>query len=196
MVLLFDNYDSFTYNLLDLLKQFRVEVRVVRNDELTLSEIINLKPSAILISPGPGQPKQSGSLMPLLEHFYDKVPILGVCLGMQAIGEFFGAKLVRAKQAMHGKTSELKLNDHPMFAKVPQNSKMMRYHSLILENLPMNLEITAKTLTGEVMAIAHTNYPIWAVQFHPESILSTDGPQIIENWISHFQLFKDFSIIS
>lgn len=196
MILLFDNYDSFTYNLLDLLQKINLEVNVVRNDEYTLDEIIQFKPRAIVISPGPGRPSTSGILMSLIEYYHNRVPIFGVCLGMQAIGEYFGAELVRAQQAIHGKTSEIIHSNHLMFSAMPQKTQMMRYHSLILQNLPEEIDITAKTQIGEVMAIAHKSLPIWAVQFHPESILSPDGPQIIQNWISHFQLFKDFSVIS
>lgn len=193
MILLFDNYDSFTYNLLDLVKQLNAPVKVVRNDEFTLSEIISLRPTALLISPGPGRPEQSGILMELLKHYHSKIPILGVCLGMQAIGLHFGAKLVHATQPMHGKTSRIEHTNHIMFKNVPLQTEMMRYHSLILKDLPNELEVTAFTNTGEIMGIAHKKLPIWAVQFHPESILSKDGPLIIGNWISHFQLIKDFT---
>ena len=135
MILLFDNYDSFTFNLLDLLQKINLEVKVVRNDEYTLEEIIKFKPRAIVISPGPGRPSTSGILMPLIEYYHNRVPIFGVCLGMQAIGEFFGAELVRAQQAIHGKTSEILHTNHLMFSDVPQKTQMMRYHSLILQNI-------------------------------------------------------------
>ncbi len=196
MILLFDNYDSFTYNLLDIVKQYKIEVKVIRNDEMTLSEIININPSAILFSPGPGRPENSGVLMQVLSHFIGKVPILGVCLGMQAIGIYFNAKLVHAKRPLHGKTSIIKHNEHIMFNNIPINSEMMRYHSLILEDLPNELLATAYSSENEIMAIAHHNLPVWGVQFHPESILSKDGPLILRNWISHFQLIKDFSVFS
>jgi len=196
VILLFDNYDSFTYNLLDLLKQEYEDISVVRNDELSLAELIEINPRAILISPGPGRPEQSGILMEMLHHFVGKVPILGVCLGMQAIGLHFGAKLVHANFPMHGKTSIIKHNNHPMFFNIPQNSEMMRYHSLILKELPNELIQTSETTDAEVMSIVHKNLPIWGVQFHPESVLSKHGPLILRNWISHFQLIKDFSVIS
>lgn len=192
MVLLFDNYDSFTYNLLDLFKQNGVDIMAIRNDEFELSEIIKLKPEAIVISPGPGRPESSGVLMPLIEYFHSKVPILGVCLGLQALALFFGAKLVHAKLPMHGKASSLNYTDHLMFNGVPQGSKMMRYHSLIIEELPSEFIITAKSEQDEIMAISHSTLPLWAVQFHPESILSEYGHQIIKNWLTHFQIISNF----
>ncbi len=193
MILLFDNYDSFTYNLLDLIKQLNLEVKVVRNDEYTLEEIIQFNPQAILISPGPGRPEQSGILMQLIDYYVDKVPMLGVCLGHQAIALHYGAKLVRALKPMHGKTSLLKHYNHPMFNNVPNDAEMMRYHSLVVESLPEELIATAHTEDQELMAFAHQNKLIWAVQFHPESIMSENGPQIIRNWLAHFQTIKDFS---
>jgi len=196
VILLFDNYDSFTYNLLDLVKQYNIEVKVVRNDELSLSEIIELNPIGIILSPGPGRPEDSGILLDLIHHYIGKVPILGVCLGMQAIGMHYGAKLVHAKKPMHGKTSMIKHYHHEMFQNIPETTEMMRYHSLILENTPNELLVTAHSEESEIMAIAHQILPVWGVQFHPESILSKEGPLIIRNWISHFQLIKDFSVIS
>ncbi len=193
MILLFDNYDSFTYNLLDLVKQLNVEVKVVRNNELTLSEIILLNPQGIIISPGPGRPENSGILMPLINHYFNKIPIFGVCLGMQALGLHSGATLDYAKHPMHGKTSKIFHNNHIMFEGVQDEEEMMRYHSLILKNNPLEFAITAKSEDEEIMAIAHNELPIWAVQFHPESILSKNGPLIIRNWLSHFQLINDFT---
>lgn len=190
MVLLFDNYDSFTYNLADLLLRQGLDLKVIRNDELNLEEIKALAPAAIVISPGPGRPENAGLLMEFINEFHSKLPILGICLGQQAIGVYFGADLVYAKRCMHGKVSEIKHNSHPMFEGVPNNTEMMRYHSLILNNLPNTLVCTATSEEGEVMAIAHNDLPIWGVQFHPESILSTNGPQIIRNWLTHFQLIK------
>lgn len=192
MILLFDNYDSFTYNLLDVVQQLNVEVKIVRNDELSLLEIVNLKPQGIIISPGPGRPEQSGILMELINQFYNKVPILGVCLGMQALGLHFGAKLSHAKYPMHGKTSNIFHTNHVMFEGIPNGAEMMRYHSLILENIPTEFKVTAETKNSEIMSIAHIELPIWAVQFHPESILSKNGALIIRNWLSHFQLINDF----
>lgn len=195
MILLFDNYDSFTYNLLDLVKQHEVEVRVIRNDECLLSEIIELNPEAIIISPGPGRPENAGILMDLIRHFVNKVPILGICLGHQAIAMHFGAKLLNAKHPLHGKTSEIIHQNHEMFNGIPTGSAMMRYHSLIIEELPDGLISTSVTHNQEIMSIAHVHLPVWGLQFHPESILSPNGPQIIKNWLSHFQIIKDFKTI-
>lgn len=190
MVLLFDNYDSFTYNLADLLLQHGVDLKVIRNDELSLEEIIALSPKAIVLSPGPGRPENAGLLMPLIHAFHTKVPILGICLGQQAIGIYFGAELTYANKCMHGKVSVIRHNSHPMFAEVSHQSEMMRYHSLVLKTLPQTLVCTASSDEEEIMAIAHFELPIWAVQFHPESVLSPNGPQIIRNWLTHFQLIK------
>ncbi len=190
MILFIDNYDSFSYNLVDLLKQHYTDVIVRRNDECTLEELLVLNPSAIVISPGPGRPEQAGILMQILETFIGKVPILGICLGQQAIAQHFGAKVVHAKKGMHGKVSKINHVEHPMFQNIPQGAEMMRYHSLIVEDLPDSLQCIAHTQEMEIMAIVHQALPIWSVQFHPESILSVDGPQIIRNWLSHFQLIK------
>lgn len=195
MILLFDNYDSFTYNLLDLVKQHNVAVMVIRNDECSLSEIIDLKPEALIISPGPGRPEDAGILMLLIAHFVGKIPILGVCLGHQALAMHFGAKLVNAKKPMHGKTSEIIHEQHFMFNLIASPCSMMRYHSLIIEKLPEELTCTSITSDNEIMSFAHQTEPIWGLQFHPESILSSNGPQIIKNWLSHFQLIKDFKTI-
>ncbi len=190
MILFIDNYDSFSYNLVDLLKQHYHDVVVRRNDECTLEELHMLNPKALVISPGPGRPAQAGILMPILEAFIGNIPVLGICLGQQAIAQYFGAKVVHAKRGMHGKVSTINFSEHPMFNDIPQGAEMMRYHSLIVENLPSNLLGIAFTQEMELMAIAHPDLPVWAVQFHPESILSAHGPKIIRNWLSHFQLIK------
>ena len=195
MVLLFDNYDSFTYNLLDLVKQQGVEVKVIRNDECLLSDIIELNPEAIIISPGPGRPENAGMLMELINHFVTRIPVFGICLGHQAIAIHFGSKLVNAKHPLHGKTSEIIHQNHVMFNRIPSGSEMMRYHSLIIEDLAKDLISTFVTINQEIMSIAHVHLPVWGLQFHPESILSPKGPQIIKNWLSHFQLIKDFKTI-
>ena len=195
MVLLFDNYDSFTYNLLDLVKQQGVEVKVIRNDECLLSYIIELNPEAIIISPGPGRPENAGILMEVIYHYIDKVPILGICLGHQAIAMHFGSKLLNAKHPLHGKTSDIIHQTHEMFNGIPSGSEMMRYHSLIIEDLPKELISTSVTVDQEIMSFAHVHLPVWGLQFHPESILSLQGPQIIKNWLSHFQIIKDFKAI-
>lgn len=190
MILFIDNYDSFSYNLVDLLKQYYPEVVVRRNDECALEELLFLNPQAIVISPGPGRPEQAGLLMEIIDAFIGKIPMLGICLGQQAIAQHFGASVKHAKKGMHGKVSKINFIPHPMFTNVPQGSEMMRYHSLIVENIPNSLVAVAHTNENELMAIAHEKLPIWAVQFHPESVLSTNGPQIIVNWLSHFQLIK------
>ena len=190
MILLLDNYDSFTYNLVDLFLINNAELKVIRNDEYTLSEIVKLKPDAIVISPGPGRPENAGVLMELIKEYEPKVPILGICLGHQALCLHFGADLVHAPKCMHGKVSKISFGTHVMFKDVPPHSEMMRYHSLIIENLPEIMEATAHTTNAELMAVAHKELPIWGLQFHPESVLSTNGPQIIRNWLTHFQLIK------
>jgi anthranilate synthase component 2 len=190
VILLFDNYDSFTYNLLDLLHQYELEIKVLRNDECTLSEIIALKPSAIVISPGPGRPEHAGILMELIKHFVGKVPLLGICLGHQALAMHFGSRLVHAEKCMHGKVSTIKHKSEHMFKGIRQNAEMMRYHSLIIEELSIELQATAFTKEMELMAFEHKTLPIWGLQFHPESIMSSEGPKIIQNWLTHFQLIK------
>ncbi len=188
MIVLIDNYDSFTYNLLDLVEQMDVECKVVRNDQTHLGELITWKPSGLILSPGPGKPAESGFLMDFIRYFHNKIPIFGVCLGQQAIGEFFGAQLVHAMRPMHGKTSTIFFENHPMYADVEAPCSMMRYHSLVLQNLPSDLECTAKTEDEEIMSIAHRELPIWAVQYHPESVLSPSGPQILRNWFAYFSV--------
>jgi anthranilate synthase/aminodeoxychorismate synthase-like glutamine amidotransferase len=176
-------------------KQQGVEVKVIRNDECLLSDIIELNPEAIIISPGPGRPENAGMLMELINHFVTRIPVLGICLGHQAIAIHFGSKLVNAKHPLHGKTSEIIHQNHVMFNRIPSGSEMMRYHSLIIEDLAKDLISTSVTINQEIMSIAHVHLPVWGLQFHPESILSPKGPQIIKNWLSHFQLIKDFKTI-
>lgn len=184
MILLVDNYDSFTYNLLDYLEQLGASCKVIRNDEYSLSEIIAMEPEAIVISPGPGRPAESGILAELIAYYHDKLPLLGICLGHQAIGEYYGARLQKAAQPMHGKTSVIRHNGHPMFSGIPENMEVMRYHSLILENVPAPLLVTARTAGSEIMAMAHPVLPIWSFQFHPESVLTAFGLTLINNWLS------------
>lgn len=183
MILLFDNYDSFTYNLLDYFAQLGVSCVVVKNDEYTLEEIVQLSFQAIVISPGPGKPQDAGMLMDLIAKYHQQVPILGVCLGHQALGEFFGAQLNPAENIMHGKTSQLINTQLPMYENMPLPFNVMRYHSLILSNLPECLLLTAETAAQEIMSFAHKDLPIWGLQFHPESILSENGLLIIRNWL-------------
>lgn len=183
MILLFDNYDSFTYNLLDYFAQLGVTCKVIKNDELSLDEISAINFDAIVISPGPGIPNDAGILMSLIDHFHKKKPILGVCLGHQAIGTYFGASLVPAKNIMHGKTSQIINLTSPMYGGLPAHFNVMRYHSLILENLPSTLLQTAQTADNEIMSIIHRDLPIWGLQYHPESILSEHGLAILKNWL-------------
>ncbi len=188
MIALIDNYDSFTYNLVDLIQQQGVLCKVFRNDALSLDQWIKLNPKAIIISPGPGLPKDAGMLMQIIEHFHHRIPILGICLGHQALAQYFGAELKHAIKPMHGKTSEISHSNHQMYAHVPNNIEMMRYHSWVVNSLPETLLSTGKTKEGEIMSFAHKTLKIWAVQYHPESILSLYGPQIIKNWINEFEL--------
>ena len=186
MIILYDNYDSFTYNLLHYLQQYGVEVNVIRNDQKTPAEIARMNPEGIVLSPGPCRPEKSGTMMELIHYFHDKCPILGVCLGHQALGSYFGARLVHAKAPMHGKTSLIRHNEHAAFDGVPRTTMVMRYHSLILEDIQApQWEITAATDDGEIMAMAHRRFPLWGFQFHPESVLTPDGFRMIGNWINN-----------
>lgn len=183
MWILLDNYDSFTYILHHYLLQTGNECAVYRNDELSLQQLIALNPSRLIISPGPETPLQAGICMDAIAHFHDKIPILGVCLGHQALGMFFGAKLVHAKQPMHGKTSEVEHNGHLLFRGITSPFTVMRYHSLAIEELECTgLRSTAQTEDGTIMAFVHEKYPSTGIQFHPESIGTADGLQILKNW--------------
>lgn len=182
-LLLLDNYDSFTYNLYDYLSQLGARCTVVRNDKISILELEKCHFDAVVLSPGPKRPQGAGILMDLIHHFYVKIPILGICLGMQAIGEYFGAKLVHASIPVHGKTSLVEHTQKDIFHGITQPTQVMRYHSLLLKNLPSCLEPIAWTASNELMAIKHNTYPIWGVQFHPESILTLDGLAILENWL-------------
>ena len=184
-VLLLDNYDSFTYNLYDYLLQTGAECTVLRNDALSLSAFERLDFEAIVFSPGPKRPADAGLLLPLIERFYQRVPMLGICLGHQAIGEFFGAKLVKAKVPMHGKTTDIGHNGHSLFQGIPTPFTVMRYHSLLLESLDDTpLECLATTGDGEIMALAHRTLPLLGVQFHPESVLTEYGLPLLKNWVA------------
>lgn len=189
-ILLLDNYDSFTYNLYDYLCQLGAKCTVIRNDKISIMELEQCHFDAIVLSPGPQRPANAGILMNLIAHFYTKLPILGICLGMQAIGEFFGAKLVHAFIPMHGKTSWITHNGEGLFAELMNPTKVMRYHSLLLKELPSCLNVVGWTAQNEVMAIQHENYPIYGVQFHPESILTTNGFLMLENWLKMLNPLK------
>lgn len=189
MLLVIDNYDSFTYNLVQYFGEIGVgEMVVHRNDEIDLAGIEALAPERICISPGPCSPKEAGISCEVIRRFGDRVPILGVCLGHQCIGEVFGGDVVRADRLMHGKTSEILHSGAPLFEGLPSPFDATRYHSLIVkrETLPDCLRITAETAEGEIMGLDHAEHPIYGVQFHPESILTTDGKQILRNFLECF----------
>jgi anthranilate synthase/aminodeoxychorismate synthase-like glutamine amidotransferase len=189
MVFVLDNYDSFTYNLVQYMGELGAEMIVRRNDELTPAEVEALHPDRILISPGPCTPQDAGISMDLIKHFANaerRVPILGVCLGHQAIGAAFGGEVVRAPKLMHGKTSEVEHDGKTIFAGIPSTMTCTRYHSLIVseKGLPKELEISARTVDGEtIMGLRHRELPIEGVQFHPESVLTVHGKQIIQNFL-------------
>jgi len=185
MILIIDNYDSFTYNLVHLVAAVTEDYRVIRNDELTLDQIKELKPTKILISPGPGRPADAGVSKAIIKELGKTTPILGVCLGHQAIGEVFGAKVDYAPKLMHGKVSKVSHNGRNVFKDVEQDCIATRYHSLVLapDSIPDILEITA-TSEDVIMGVRHKEFPIEGIQFHPESILTTEGPKMITNWLS------------
>jgi anthranilate synthase/aminodeoxychorismate synthase-like glutamine amidotransferase len=186
MIAIIDNYDSFTYNLVQYLGELGAEMRVFRNDQATVEELMRLDPRAVVISPGPGSPeKDSGISNDALREFGGNRPILGVCLGQQCMGHVFGGKVSRAPKLMHGKTSMIHHNGKDLFRNLPNPFVATRYHSLIVEEpLPPNLEVTAFTTDGELMGIRHKAQPTFGVQFHPESILTTHGKQLLANFLS------------
>lgn len=186
MILLIDNYDSFSYNLFQFVGSIREDIRVIRNDELTTQEIRDLKPEKIILSPGPGYPKDAGVCIEVVKKLGGEIPILGVCLGHQSICEAYGAVIVHAKELMHGKQSRIYLEgDSPIFQGIASPALAARYHSLAAkeETLPEELLITARTEDGEIMAVQHRENPVYGVQFHPESILTPDGMKMIENFL-------------
>jgi anthranilate synthase/aminodeoxychorismate synthase-like glutamine amidotransferase len=184
MVVVIDNYDSFTYNLVQYLGELGAEVRVFRNDAVTLAEIEALQPAHIVISPGPGDPDDGGISNEVILALGEKIPVLGVCLGHQCIGHVYGGRVSRAPRLMHGKTSNVYHQGHGLFAGVPSPFRATRYHSLIVEEpLPDCLEVTAFTRDGEVMALRHRDFPVVGVQFHPESILTEHGKRILQNFL-------------
>lgn len=186
MILLIDNYDSFSYNLYQLIGEIDPDIRVIRNDEMTVEEIEAMKPARIILSPGPGRPEDAGMIMEAVKTLGEKIPILGVCLGHQAICAAFGAAVTYAKELMHGKQSQIRFDtDSPLFRGCPQTAPAGRYHSLAVDadTLPDCLRVTARTGDGEVMAVEHRDYPIFGVQFHPESIMTPDGKTMIRNFI-------------
>ncbi len=186
MLLMIDNYDSFTYNLVQYFGELGEDVRTFRNDEITIEQIAQLNPARICISPGPCTPHEAGVSVPVLQQFAGKVPILGVCLGHQSIGAAFGGEVVRAQQVMHGKTSVIEHTGVGVFKDLPSPYTIIRYHSLAIEraSLPACLEVTAWTADGEIMGVRHTEFNIQGVQFHPESILSEHGHALLKNFLA------------
>jgi len=185
MILIIDNYDSFTYNLVHIVAEHTDDYKVIRNDELTVEEVKKLNPEKILISPGPGRPADAGITEPVIKELGQETPILGVCLGHQAIGEVFGGKVIHAPKLMHGKTSQIKHDGKSVFQNIPDNFTATRYHSLVLDpdQIPDDLEVTAHSDDGVIMGVRHKEWPLEGIQFHPESILTTKGPDIVKNWI-------------
>lgn len=186
MILMIDNYDSFTYNLVQYLGEMGKEIRVFRNDEVIVEDIEVLAPEHIVISPGPCTPNEAGVSMEVIRHFAGKTPILGVCLGHQSIGQVFGGKVIRAPRLMHGKTSPIFHDGKTVFQGLPDPFTATRYHSLIIEKetMPSCLEITAWTDQGEIMGVRHKEYPVEGVQFHPESILTEEGKSLLRNFLA------------
>jgi anthranilate synthase component 2 len=185
MLLMLDNYDSFTYNLVQYFGELGVDVRVYRNDQITLEQIDALAPDHICISPGPRSPAEAGLSIDVIKRYAGKIPILGVCLGHQAIGAAFGGDIIRAKEIMHGKTSEITHRGTDIFKGLPSPYTVIRYHSLAIDRatLPDCLEVTAETADGEIMGVRHKTLPIYGVQFHPESVLSEHGHALLRNFI-------------
>lgn len=185
MLLVIDNFDSFTHNLLDYFSRLGIAYQLYRND-VPLEEIQKQEYTGLVISPGPETPERAGRLMEILAHYIDKLPILGICLGHQAIGQYFGASLHKAEKPMHGKVSIIHLEAHPVFEGLPQQMEVVRYHSLVLDDLPESLHCIARCENGEIMAIAHSSLPILGLQFHPEAWLTRYGMDILQAWYEHF----------
>ncbi len=192
MILVIDNYDSFTYNVVQELGELGAELTVFRNDKITVDEARNLRPDRVVISPGPGYPRDAGISLELIRELGAEMPLLGICLGHQAIGEAYGGKVVHAPELMHGKTSMIYHQGDTIFAEIPDPFEATRYHSLIVEeaSLPDSLQITARTSTGEIMGLRHKQYPVMGVQFHPESILTGYGMKMLENFM-HYQPMQE-----
>lgn len=185
MLLMLDNYDSFTYNLVQYFGELGVDPQVYRNDSLSVEDVKNLNPSKIVISPGPGRPQGAGISVDLIKELAGKIPILGVCLGHQSIAYAYGAKIIRAQKIMHGKTSQIKHNGKEIYQNVDSPFEATRYHSLVIDpkTLPKCFEVTARSEDKEIMSIRHKKLPLWGVQYHPESILTVAGKQILDNFL-------------
>jgi anthranilate synthase component 2 len=186
MILILDNYDSFTYNLFQYVGTLDPDIKVVRNDKITVEEVGSLSPSHIIISPGPGYPLDAGISIPLIRSMAGKIPVLGVCLGHQAVGEAFGGNIIHAPQLMHGKADKISIcSESPIFQGLPSKIEVGRYHSLAVsrENLPDTLDEIAVSKDGCIMALAHRELPVYGIQFHPESVLTPDGMKIIQNFL-------------
>jgi len=188
MILILDNYDSFTYNLVQQTRQFVSEVEIYRNDKICLHDIERMKPEKIIISPGPGRPEKAGISIDIIKEFADKIPILGVCLGHQAIAVAYDGHIIQSPQIVHGKTSFIFHNGSTIFLNIPETLEVTRYHSLIVdrETLPEILRVTAQTSDGLIMAIEHREYPVYGVQFHPESIATEYGIEILKNFLTMY----------
>jgi len=187
MILLIDNYDSFTFNVYQYLCQLKATVKVIRNDEVNLKQIARMKPEAIVISPGPGNPDQAGISMPAIEEFGPEIPVLGICLGHQSIAQVFGGKVIRAPRMMHGKLSDITHKKTGIYKGLPSPLSVTRYHSLLVErkSLPSCLRITAETEDGLIMGIRHKKFPIEGIQFHPESYMTQSGIKILDNFLKN-----------
>lgn len=186
MILIIDNYDSFTYNLVHLVAAHTEDYQVIRNDAMSLDEIREMNPAKILISPGPGRPKDAGVSKEVIQELGSRIPILGVCLGHQAIGEVYGGEVVHAPSLMHGKTSKVYHDGKKVFLEVEEGFTATRYHSLVInpDKIPDALEVTARSDNDVIMGLRHREFPVEGIQFHPESILTTEGPKIIANWLN------------
>ncbi|MGB3183254.1 MAG: aminodeoxychorismate/anthranilate synthase component II [Cyclobacteriaceae bacterium] len=190
--MIYDNFDSFTYNLVDYFARLGVECRVLRND-VSLEKVTEEKYEALVLSPGPQTPEKAGGLMKVFSYYADRVPVLGICLGHQAIGVHYGAGLKKAIRPMHGKVSQMQCESHYLWQGITNPSSVVRYHSLILDDLPDSLEAIARTAEGEIMAIAHKELPVCGLQFHPEAVLTENGLDMLYNWVARFGLTSEIA---
>lgn len=187
MILILDNFDSFTYNLVDYFRQLHIDARIFRNNQ-SLEEITSQNYNALVLSPGPGVPRNSGNIFQVLEYYSEKIPVLGICLGHQAIGSYYGANLLKAEKPMHGKISSIHIHTDYLFKGLPKRINVVRYHSLVIGDLPDDLEPIATSDNGEIMAIRHRQKNLRGVQFHPEAILTDYGFQMLHNWVEYNEI--------